>query len=265
MNGDTIIKAIDEISEKAGEKMQYKTFYLDDKGLRHCIVCKRKLETLISIPSLGVFDKKVNCVCDCGKSQRDAYREEAQRINRASEISINNVFSVPEYAEKIFSKDDNPSSEHSILCRRWVAHYDSNKVKGNLKWLLLYGEHGTGKTFYSACIANTMAAKGYFVKMVTASELADRLNKAYDKTKIYSEYSEYELVIIEDIDVDSEKLDTIFAIINNRKQENKPMILTSCMTTEQTVNPADISMKRIMDIIYDKAYPLEFTKRGANS
>ena len=72
MNGDTIIKTIDEISEKAGEKMQYKTFYLDDKGLRHCKVCKRKLETLISIPSLGVFDKKVNCVCDCGKTQRDA-------------------------------------------------------------------------------------------------------------------------------------------------------------------------------------------------
>jgi DNA replication protein DnaC len=265
MNGDAIIKAIDEISEKAGEKMQYKTFYLDDKGLRHCIACKRKLETLISIPSLGVYDKKVNCVCDCGKAQRDAYRAEAQRVNRANEIRISDVFSVPEYAEMIFSKDDDPKSEKSLLCRRWVAHYDANRDKGNLKWLFLYGEHGTGKTFYSACIANTMAAKGYHVKMVTASELANRISTASDKTKIFAEYNDYEIVIIEDIDVDDEKLDTIFAIINNRSRNNQTMIITSCQTTEQTVNPKSDSMKRIMDIIYSKGFPIEFTKRGTQT
>ena len=265
MNGDTIIKTIDEISEKAGEKMQYKTFYLDDKGLRHCKVCKRKLETLISIPSLGVFDKKVNCVCDCGKTQRDAYRAEAQRVNRANEIRVSDVFSVPEYAEKIFSKDNDQKNENGLLCRRWVAHYESNKEKANLKWLFFYGEHGTGKTFYSACIANTMAAKGYHVKMVTAEELANKISTAFDKTAIYREYSEYELVIIEDIDVDSYMQDEIFAIINNRSRNDQPMIITSCQTTEQTVNPESDSMKRIMDIIYDKAYPIEFTKRGTET
>lgn len=262
MNEDTIIQTINELSAKAGEKMQYKTFYLDDKGLRHCTVCKRKLETLISIPSLGVFDKKVNCVCDCGKAQRDAYREEAKRINRASENRVNDVFSVPEYADMIFIKDNNPKSENSLLCRRWVAHYDANKDKGNLKWLFLYGEHGTGKTFYSACIANTMAAKGYHVKMVTASELANEISTAFDKTKIFAEYNGYEIVIIEDIDVDDEKLDTIFAIINNRSRNNQTMIITSCQTTEQTGNPKSASMKRIMDIIYSKGFPIEFTKRG---
>lgn len=262
MNENTIIKAINELSAKAEEKMQYNTFYLDDKGLRHCMVCKRKLETLISIPSMGVFNKKVNCVCDCGKAQRDAYRAEAQRVNRASEIRISDVFSTPEYAEMIFIKDNNPKSENSLLCRRWVAHYDANKDKGNLKWLFLYGEHGTGKTFYSACIANTMAAKGYHVKMVTASELATRINTAFDKTKIFAEYNDYEIVIIEDIDVDDEKLDTIFAIINNRSRNNQTMIITSCQTTEQTVNPKSYSMKRIMDIIYAKGFPIEFTERG---
>ena len=262
MNGDTIIKAIDEISEKAGEKMQYKTFFLDDKGLRHCKVCKRKLETLISIPALGVYNKKVNCVCNCGKNQQDAYREEAKRINRASKIRVSDMFSAPDYAEMIFIKDNSPKSENSLLCRRWVAHYDANKDKGNLKWLFLYGEHGTGKTFYSACIANTMAAKGYHVKMVTASELANRISTAFDKTKIFAEYNDYEIVIIEDIDIDDEKLDTIFAIINNRSRNNQPMIITSCQTTEQTVNPTSDSMKRIMDIIYAKGFPIEFTKRG---
>lgn len=269
MNGDAIIKTINELSAKAGEKMQYKTFYLDDKGLRRCTVCKRKLETLISIPSLGLFDDKKNCVCDCGKAQRDAYREEAKRINRASKIRVSDVFSEPEYAEMIFSKDNDPKSESSLLCRRWVAHYDANKDKGDLKWLFFYGGHGTGKTFYAACIANTMAAKGYPVKMVTASELANRISKAYDKAAIYTEYSQYELVIIEDIDVSDEEADLIFPIINNRNRDkrNRSMILTSNMTTEQTVGSHGASIDRIMNVIWEKSFPIEFSgenrrKRG---
>ena len=256
MNG--IIKAIDEISAKAGEKMQYNTFYLDDKGLRRCKVCKRKLETLINIPSLGVFDKKVNCVCDCGKAQRDAYRAEAKRIERANEMSTDKVFSDPEYASMTFSSDRAPKSENSILCRRWVAHYDVNRARGNLKWLFLYGKHGTGKTFYAACIANAMAARGYVVKLVTASELAGKLINAYDKSSVYSECKRYELLIIEDFDVDSSAADALFTIINNRHRNNQATILTSGMTTEQTVNANNASIGRIMQIIWDRCYPIEF-------
>ena len=260
MNG--IIKAIDEISAKAGEKMQYNTFYLDDKGLRRCKVCKRKLETLINIPSLGVFDKKVNCVCDCGKAQRDAYRAEAKRIERANETSADKVFSVPEYASMTFSSDRAPKSENSILCRRWVAHYDANRAKGNLKWLFLYGKHGTGKTFYAACIANAMAARGYVVKLVTASEIVSKLINAYDKSSVYSECKRCELLIIEDFDVDNSAADALFTIINNRHRNNQATILTSGMTTEQTVNANNASIGRIMQIIWDRCYPIEFKSGG---
>lgn len=262
MNGDTIIKAIDEISKKAGEKMQYKTFYLDDKGLRHCIVCKRKLETLINIPSLGVFDKKVNCVCDCGKAQRDAYREEAKRINRASEISINDVFSVPEYAEMTFAKDNAPKSEASQLCRRWAAHYEQNKQKDTVKWLFLYGDKS--RTYYAASITNYMSAKGYTARMDAAENIASEVMQL-NGMRTYKQYSDYELLIIDDLTADNitdKMLDALYVIINNRKRENKATIITSNMTTEQTGNPRSKNLERIMQVVWDKAYPIEIISEG---
>ena len=145
---DSIMQAIDNISAKAEEKMQYNTFYIDNQGLRRCKVCNKRLETLINVPSMQVFEKKVNCVCNCGEDQIKKYRAEARRVDQAGTLKPENIFDNAEYASMTFTKDILAKSEAGKLCRRWVAHYDKNKEDKSLKWLFLHG--GKGKTFYAA-------------------------------------------------------------------------------------------------------------------
>lgn len=255
IDNGVILNVIDEISNKAADNMQYKTFYLDEQGLRRCVVCKRRLETLITIPNLRIFDKKVNCVCDCGKNQRDAYRAEARRIQQMNEYKPNEVFDNPEYTEMTFAKDNASKSEAGILCRRWVAHYEQNKQKNAVKWLLLYG--GKGKTFYAACITNYMMAKGYSVRMTSAEKIASELSMR-DNIRVCHKYSDYELLTIEDISaVTDDMLDALYVIINNRKKDNKATIITSSMTTEESGNPKSRSMERIMQVVWDKGFPIQ--------
>lgn len=267
-----ITDIINEASAKAGEKMKAQTFYVDEQGLRRCTVCNKRLETLISIPGLGIYEKKVNCVCDCNDKQKAAYREEIRRMERMAEIpkAKYNAFSTPELEKITFLQDTTPKTEQGQLSRRWVAHYESNKAKGDIKWLFFYGGCGTGKTFYAACIANAMLNRSYTVKMATASELAAEIYSAHDKTAAYNKYNEYELLIIDDVGAERQSdymLDIVYSIVNARYNAHKPLIMTSNMTTAETGNPKDKRIERIMSRVWERGYPLEFTgedrrKRG---
>lgn len=263
-NANTITEIINEASAKAGEKSKLTTFYVDEQGLRRCKLCDKRLETIISIPSLNIFNKKVNCVCDCNDIQRERYREEIKRLERQAEKPkiIHDTFSAPEMASLTFKADDAPKSEQGQLSRRWVAHYEQNKVKGDVKWLFFYGGCGTGKTFYAACIANAMLDRGYTVKMVTASEIAAEVFSAQDKAAIYSKYNDYELLIIDDIGAERQTdymFEIVYSVVNNRYNMHKALIMTSNMTTEETGNPKDKRMERIMSRVWERGYPMEFT------
>lgn len=260
---DSIMQVIDNTSAKAEEKMQYNTFYVDKQGLRRCKVCNKRLEARICVPSMQMFERKVNCVCDCGEDQIKKYRAEARRIDHIGTIKPESIFDNAEYTAMTFAKDEYPQSEAGKLCRRWVAHYDKNKENESLKWLFLHG--GKGKTFYSACIANYMSAKGYEVKMTSLSRIAADIASASDRYKAYNKYTSYELLIIEDITADG-VTDTMrnlaLPVIINRKKEGKAVIVTSSMTTEETGNPDNKSVERIMQVIWEKGYPIELKGNG---
>lgn len=255
---DSIMQTLDNISAKAEEKMQYNTFYVDKQGLRRCKVCNKRFETLINVPGMQQFDHKVNCVCDCGEEQIKKYRAEARRVDLAGTFKPENIFDNVEYTAMTFTKDEYPQSEAGRLCRRWVAHYDKNKENKSLKWLFLHG--GKGKTFYSACIANYMSAKGYETKMTSLSRIAADISSTSDRYKAYNKYTNYELLIIEDITADG-VTDTmrnlVLPVIIDRKRENKAVIMTSNMTTAETGNPDNKSVERIMQVIWEKGYPIE--------
>lgn len=251
-------------SKKAAEITQGKTFYIGEKGLKHCSVCHKRLEHLISVPHLSIKDMKVNCICACGAEQKRKYREELKQIERSLNAPVNRniAFSSPEMAKLNFDFDDSKGSEQSNLCRRWVAHYEANKARDNMKWLFMYGGCGTGKTFYACCIANAMISKGYTVKVSTPSDIEAEIYNAKDKVEIYKKYTDYELLVIDDFASERKSdymYEILFTVINNRYNDHKPIIFTSNMTTSETGNPQDKRIERIMSRIWERGYPIEFS------
>lgn len=261
-------KVIDNASEKAYQIMSGDTFYTDEQGLKHCSVCKRKVETLISIPNLGIINKKVNCVCDCKAEQRKKYHEELKRLERQAELGNLQSDAGMKTALRTmtFDKDDSPRSYVSATLRAWAERFTAG-----YKWLFVYGNCGTGKTFYAACIANAMLLKGYSVKFATLADIEAELFNCKDKAEIYNRLATVDILVLDDMLSDrmtDYTYEILFKVIDDRYKNGGTMIITTNMTDEETTNPKTRQMERIMSRLWDKAVPVKcdgLDRRKANS
>lgn len=259
-------KIFNDISGKAGTLNEGIHTFVGDDGLRRCKACGKKLETILHFNSPALKDldgMKVNCICDCGTAKRDKINHELKAIERDKEKGRHRAecFKIISMADMTFAKDDSSGSEPSNLSRRWVSHYEKNLQSGKpIPWLFFYGSTGTGKTFYAACIANAMIEKGYLIKLATGSEIEQDVFNADDKASIYKRYAGYDVLILDDLAAERKSdymYEILYNIINDRYLAQKPMIITTNMTTAETGNPKDKRLERIMSRIYAYGYPIE--------
>ena len=237
-----------ETSAKAGNIHEGNYTYIGDDGLRRCKVCGKKLETILHFnsPALKHMDgMKVNCSAECFKSK--------------------------EMQEMTFDKDDSASTKASRTVRKYANDYETGVLLGKIKWLFIYGGFGTGKSFYAACIANALIDKGYTVKMGTGADFEAEIFGAQDKAAAYQKLLDYDLLILDDFASERKSdymLEVLYNIANDRYNARKPMIFTSNMTTEETVNPTDPRIRRIMSRVWEIGFPIELDgqdRRKANT
>ena len=120
-------------------------------------------------------------------------------------------------------------------CRRYA--YSFTERSGNL---LFSGDTGLGKTFLSACIARTVADRGYSVVYESAGHMFAQLERAKfagaeaarEETK---RYSECDLLIIDDLgtEVPGQFVTAaLYALVNDRLLSGKPMIISTNLNVE---------------------------------
>lgn len=266
---EKLIKDVFEgASENAGTLIDTNLTYIADDGLRHCRKCNKKLETILHFTSpvliaAGMDGMKVNCICNCIEEERKKIREELKQIEQSNDIERQRrlCFKSESMHRMIFAIDDDLTSEASKMSRRWVQNYDRNLQSGKpISWLFFYGGTGVGKTYYAACIANAMIEKGKKVKMTTGSEIEQEIFNAEDKADIYKRYASYDVLILDDLAAERKSdymYEILYNIVNDRYMARKPMIITTNMTTADTVNIKDKRLERIMSRIYAYGYPIE--------
>ena len=268
-----------QASDKAEKLNEGKFTFTDKDGLLCCKICGRRLEKILHFksPLLAEMDgMKVNCICDCDASRREKIARELKAIEQEKEKGRYQAecFKALNMTDMVFEADDSPKCEASNLSRRWVTNYERNirNVKKPLSWLFFYGPTGTGKTFYAACIANAMIAKGYTVKFATGSEIEQDVFNADNKAAIYKQYADYDLLVLDDLAAERKSdymYEILYNVINDRYLQKKPMVITTNMTTAETGNPKDKRLERIMSRIYAYGYPIEVSgedrrKKGWN-
>ncbi len=120
-------------------------------------------------------------------------------------------------------------------CRRYA--YGFTEKSGNL---LFSGDTGLGKTFLSACIARTVADRGFSVVYESAGHLFSKLERAKfsgdeQAREEVKKYNECDLLIVDDLGTEMPGQFTtaaLYALVNDRLLAGKAMIISTNLNTE---------------------------------
>ena len=126
------------------------------------------------------------------------------------------------------------------ICRRFAMEFSARS--GNL---LFSGGTGLGKTFLSACIARTVADRGYSVVYESAGHLISKMERAKfggdEEARRESEkYSECDLLIVDDLGTEMGGQFTtsaLYTLINDRILSGKSTIIST------NLNSADLEKR----------------------
>ena len=139
---------------------------------------------------------------------------------------------------------------------KYCKNFEAIKQKG--LGILMSGNPGTGKTYYTTCIMNALNQK-YLVYKTTLSNLLEEIRKSYKSFEnenddfLFSRLSKAELIIFDDLgneflsDWGKEKM---FMILNFIYENNKPLIINTNLDAKQlssffNINGSDKLLDRI--------------------
>jgi DNA replication protein DnaC len=210
-------------------------------------------------------------LCKCAKESRDkeeeriklflANEKEKHRQLQA-EILRTNGISQPNYKNFLFDADDLRHPDITDKCKCYVDNWDI--MRDNNMGLLFCGQVGTGKTFYAGCIANALIDKLVPVLVTSFSEVINSLQAlsfGEDRNGIYRKLQEPDLLILDDCGVEyitEYVIEKMFLIIDARYRSNKPLIVTTNLTSaELTTN--ELKYARIYDRILENSLQIPVT------
>ncbi|MGN8678217.1 ATP-binding protein [Oscillospiraceae bacterium HCP3S3_F4] len=232
-------------------------------GLIYCAKCHTPRQHRVQLND-RVLLPMVRCRC-----QQEAYeKEEAERkhqefLMQVSRLKANGLQdkSLRDYT---FANDKGYNPEIR-KAHDYVAHWEEMKEKS--LGLLLWGDVGTGKSFFAGCIANALLEKGIPVLMTNFSRILNTLTGMYsdDRNRFIDSLNKYSLLIIDDLGIERGtefSLEQVFNVIDSRYRSKKPMIVTTNLTLNELKHPVDLAHARIYDRILERCVPLKINNQN---
>lgn len=238
--------------------------YIGGDGLLYCAECdapkQGRVDSLHDGPIL--FRRR----CDC---------EREEEIEAEIERLRGQCIESDKFRCVTFADDDRSDRKTGEILRRYAEKW-AEMQKENIG-LLLHGEVGGGKTFWTACIANAIIAdearkgtKGGWrgpVLLTTAQALRDKAQKDYgsQKARVLDSVREVGLLILDDFGFEkktSASDELLFDIINARYDSGKPLIVTTNLTLAELSNAQDVKARRIFDRVIEMCQPIHVGGEG---
>ena len=237
--------------------------YIDPTdGLIHCKSCGGQRQAVVPIPgSAECFTPRCLCPCQTLTEQHrraaEEQRKRIERIRRSREQGLQGRH----LCDYTFDNDNghNPLMEKAhAYVNGWDKAYASNTG------LLLFGDVGTGKSFFAGCIANALLDKEISVMMTNFPTLLSRLTGMPPEERVgyIDSIGRYDLLILDDLGVErntSYAMEQMFQIVDRRYRSCKPLIVTTNLTLEQMKNPPDLEHSRIYSRILEHCAPILFS------
>ena len=236
--------------------------YIDPAdGLIHCKKCGGQRQTVVPcFGKPGYFMPR--CICQCqreAEEQRKAAEERQRRMERIKRRKAQGLQDRYLYDYTF----DNDSGENPLIekARAYVERW-SEAFRDNTG-LLLFGDVGTGKSFFAGCIANALLERDVPVLMTNFPSILNRLTGVFseDRADFIASLELYDLLIIDDLGVERSTeyaMEQMFYVIDSRYRSRKPMIITTNLRLEEIKNPPDLAHARIYDRILERCAPILF-------
>lgn len=161
--------------------------------------------------------------------------------------------------------NDNGKNPLIAKAHAYVEHWE--EAFRNNTGLLLFGDVGTGKSFFAGCIANALLDRDVPVLMTNFPSILNRLTGMFseDRAEFIASLELYDLLIIDDLGVERSTeyaMEQMFHVIDSRYRSRKPMIITANLRLEEIKNPPDLAHARIYDRILERCAPILFAGKN---
>lgn len=237
----------------------------DTDGLLHCKQCDGRRQTVVPrFGRAGYFTPRI--VCPCQQAVIDQKREAEEREKRMESIRRKKAQGLQDrYLYDYTFANDNGQNPLIAKARAYVEHW-ADAYKNNTG-LLLFGNVGTGKSFFAGCIANALLEQNVPVLMTNFPMILSRLTGLFGEERLafIDSLTQYDLLIIDDLGVERSSeyaLEQVYLVIDCRYRSKKPMIITTNLTLDEMKNPPDLAHSRIYDRILERCAPILFNGKN---
>ncbi len=238
--------------------------YIDKtSGLVYCKKCHTPRQTSVE---LGGTLFHPYCICQCQSEARElelAKEKQLQEQQRIARLKANGLQDAS-LRQFTFANDTgiNPEMQKA---HSYVEHWA--EMKATATGLLLWGNVGTGKSFFAGCIANALLDRGVPVLMTNFFRILNALTGMFsdDRNKYIDSLNHYSLLIIDDLGMERSTeyaLEQVFNVIDARLRSNLPLIVTTNLTLDELKHPADLAHERIYSRVLERCIPLKINNQN---
>ena len=238
--------------------------YIDKtSGLVYCKKCHTPRQASVE---LGGTLFHPCCICQCQSEARElelAKEKQLQEQQRIARLKANGLQDAS-LRQFTFANDTgiNPEMQKA---HSYVEHWA--EMKATATGLLLWGNVGTGKSFFAGCIANALLDQGVPVLMTNFSRILNALTGMFsdDRNKYIDSLNHYSLLIIDDLGMErgtEYALEQVFNVIDARLRSNLPLIVTTNLTLDELKHPADLAHERIYSRVLERCIPLKINNQN---
>ena len=236
--------------------------YTGEDGLLHCGSCRQPKEAYFPEGKNFFGRDRHPKECDCQRKRREKqeaadreqkHREEVERLKRIG-------FTDPAMREWTFANDSGKCPQmHNAYS--YVEHWEQMRA-GN-HGLILWGQVGTGKSYFAGCIANALMEREVSVCMTNFALILNDLAASFkDRNEYISRLCGFPLLVLDDFGMERGTeygLEQVYNVVDSRYRSKKPLIVTTNLTLEELLNPEDTAHARIYDRLMEMCTPVCIT------
>lgn len=238
--------------------------YIDKtSGLVYCKKCHTPRQASVE---LGGTLFHPCCICQCQSEARELELEKEKQLQEQQRIARLKANGLQDASLRQFTfANDTGINPEMQKAHSYVEHWP--EMKATATGLLLWGNVGTGKSFFAGCIANALLDQGVPVLMTNFSRILNALTGMFsdDRNKYIDSLNHYSLLIIDDLGMErgtEYALEQVFNVIDARLRSNLPLIVTTNLTLDELKHPADLAHERIYSRVLERCIPLKINNQN---
>ena len=237
--------------------------YTGEDGLLYCGKCHTPKEAYFEdghITLLGRDRHPTNCACQQKRYEEQRLADRQRKHEDTVKELKKDCFDTPKLRDWCF-ENDNGANLQMKHARFYADNFDT-MLSENIGYLL-WGSVGTGKSFFAACIANSLMEKEIPVRMTNFAAVLNDLSGSFEGRNAYiARLCRYPLLILDDFGMERGTeygLEQVYNVIDSRYRSGKPLIVTTNLSLDELQHPQDTPHARIYDRLLEMCAPILFT------